>query len=247
MGKPRRGGVQHAGDRIPGLVEEPLQPLEPVVGCSRRGSRQSAFRDPRPHDEPLEPPLRRPRAVRLLELGIARDAQGWGWEVTSTGYGDLQGGSDRNRFYTDTFSGTSSASPIIVGALACTQGVLKAKNMPLMTSARGGELLRATGSPQQAAPSRPVSQRIGNRPNLRELIPAALRQWVHNKQITITYALTSPQNAWAYVQDIGWRRIATGSPDGVTNVFALACEAQASGKPVHVYIDDSQLYNIWLS
>jgi hypothetical protein len=32
----------------------------------------------------------------------------------------------------------------------------------------------------------------------------------------------------------------------VTNVHAMACEAQASGKPVHVYIDDVKLYNIWL-
>jgi hypothetical protein len=179
--------------------------------------------------------------------GSRVDAQGWGWEVTSAGYGDLQGGGDRNRWYTDQFSGTSSASPIVVGALACTQGVLKSKGMPLMTSEVARSLLRSTGSAQQAATGRPVSQRIGSRPNLRQLIPAALRQWVHNTTIQYTYALTASQSVWAYIKDLGWRQVETGAPDGVSNVFAMACEAQASGKTVHVYIDDTKLYNIWLS
>jgi hypothetical protein len=174
------------------------------------------------------------------------DAQGWGWEVTSSGYGDLQGGSDANRWYTDVFSGTSSASPIVLGALACTQGVLKAEGMPLMSSERARQLLRSTGSPQQSATDRPATQRIGNRPNLRQLIPAALRQWIYSTTIQYTYALTASQSAWAYIKNIGWRQVATGSPDGVTNVHTIACEAQASGKPVHVYIDDTKLYNIWI-
>lgn len=102
------------------------------------------------------------------------DAQGWGREVTTTGYGDLQGGANRDLWYTDQFSGTSSASPIVVGALGCVQGILKARKKPLLTSGQAISLLRSTGSPQQDAPSRPRTQRIGNRPDLRELIPAAL-------------------------------------------------------------------------
>jgi len=43
-----------------------------------------------------------------------------------------------------------------------------------MTSDQARRLLRATGSPQQDAPGRAASQRIGNRPNLRELIPTAV-------------------------------------------------------------------------
>lgn len=112
--------------------------------------------------------------------GALVDAQGWGREVTSTGYGDLQGGSNRNQFYTDTFSGTSSASPIVVGALACVQGVLKAHGRIPLSPARAREVLRATGSPQQDAPGRPATQRIGNRPNLRQIIPSVLQQrnWI---------------------------------------------------------------------
>ncbi len=117
--------------------------------------------------------------------GSRVDAQGWGWLVATTGYGDLQGAppppdSNKNQWYTDEFSGTSSASPIVVGALACVQGTLKARGRIPLSPARCRELLRATGTPQQDAPGRPRSQRIGNRPNLRQLIPAALQtgQWV---------------------------------------------------------------------
>jgi hypothetical protein len=106
--------------------------------------------------------------------GACVDAQGWGREVTSTGYGDLQGGTNVDLWYTGRFSGTSSASPIVVGALACVQGVLRAHGRPRLSPARARELLRATGSPQQDAPGRPATQRIGNRPNLRQLIPTAL-------------------------------------------------------------------------
>jgi hypothetical protein len=54
--------------------------------------------------------------------GAAIDAQGWGREVATSGYGDLQNGGDERLWYTATFAGTSSASPIVVGALACAQG-----------------------------------------------------------------------------------------------------------------------------
>lgn len=108
--------------------------------------------------------------------GALVDAQGWGREVTSTGYGDLQGGANQDLWYTDQFSGTSSASPIVVGALACVQGVLKANGRIPLRAGRARQLLRATGSPQQDAPGRPRTQRIGNRPDLRQLIPAALAQ-----------------------------------------------------------------------
>ncbi len=122
--------------------------------------------------------------------GSAVDAQGWGREVTATGYGDLWKDPDdrnnRDRWFTDRFSGTSSASPIVVGALGSIQGYLKAKGRIPLTPSRARQLLRSTGSPQQSAPSRPVSQRIGNRPNLRQLIQAV-----------------SPTNSWVGVQFTG--------------------------------------------
>lgn len=102
--------------------------------------------------------------------GALVDVQGWGREVTTCGYGDLQGGADENLWYTDTFSGTSSASPIVVGALGCIQGVRRARGQAALTPAQARTTLRGTGSPQQDAPGRPTAQRIGNRPNLREVL-----------------------------------------------------------------------------
>lgn len=102
--------------------------------------------------------------------GSAVDAQGWGREVTTTGYGDRQGGTNEDFWYTNLFSGTSSASPIVVGALASTQGNRRARGAALLTPATARNLLRTTGSPQQDAPARPATQRIGTRPNLRQMI-----------------------------------------------------------------------------
>ncbi len=103
--------------------------------------------------------------------GTLVDAQGLGREVTTTAYGDLQGGVDEDEWYTNTFSGTSSASPIVVGALGCVQGVRRAQGRAPLTPAQARNSLRTTGSPQQDAPGRPSTQRIGNRPDLRQLIP----------------------------------------------------------------------------
>ncbi|MEV6279883.1 S8 family peptidase [Nocardia sp. NPDC051832] len=106
--------------------------------------------------------------LAFSNYGSRVDTQGWGREVTTTGYGDLQGGDDEDYWYTDTFSGTSSASPIVVGAIACYQGI-RATGPGRLTPTEIRARLRATGSPQTAAPNRPATQRIGNLPDLRAL------------------------------------------------------------------------------
>ena len=145
--------------------------------------------------------------------GSRIDCQGWGWEVTSTGYGDLQGGSSEDLWYTDQFSGTSSASPTVVGALACVQGVLRRAGRIPLSPARARELLRATGSPQQDAPGRPGSQRIGNRPNLRQLIPLALqtREWV-GVQFTGTVPANATQRWFTFNWPAHWHVVWTVVP-----------------------------------
>ncbi|WP_189031088.1 S8 family serine peptidase [Paenibacillus albidus] len=102
--------------------------------------------------------------------GSAIDAQGWGREVTTAGYGDLSRGSGENSWYTDQFSGTSSASPIVAGALACLQSIHLTRGGRQLPYATVREMLRTTGTPQQDAPGRPASQRIGNLPDLRAMI-----------------------------------------------------------------------------
>jgi hypothetical protein len=178
--------------------------------------------------------------------GARVDAQGWGREVTTTGYGDLQGGGNRDLWYTDTFSGTSSASPIVVGALGCVQGVIRNQGGALLNSHAARTLVRSTGSPQQAAPDRPASQRIGNRPDLRQMIPAAARTWQTNKKVLMTYTTHHSMNAHAYIEGVGWRKVEPRSTDGVTNVFALLCEARANDRPVNAYVDGSLIHQLYL-
>jgi hypothetical protein len=149
--------------------------------------------------------------------GAAIDAQGWGREVTSTGYGDLQGGTNSDLWYTDTFSGTSSASPIVVGALGCVQGVLRARGRIPLSPARARELLRATGSAQQDAPGRPATQRIGNRPDLRQLIAQATQtgSWT-GTQFTGNVAAGQTHCWFTYNWPAQWHVVWTVVPTSVT-------------------------------
>ncbi len=102
--------------------------------------------------------------------GSAVDAQGWGREVTTTGYGDLQRGSE-HRAYTDGFSGTSSASPVVVGALGCVQGILRARSQAPLTPARARALLRRGCTPQADRKEAPADRvRIGGRPDVRKML-----------------------------------------------------------------------------
>jgi len=145
------------------------------------------------------------------------DAQGWGREVTTTGYGDLQGGSNADLWYTDTFSGTSSASPIVVGALGSVQGVLRAQGRIPLSPARARELLRSTGSAQQDAPGRPATQRIGNRPNLRQLIAQATQtnSWT-GTQFTGTVAAGQTRCWFTFNWPAHWHVVWTVVPTSVT-------------------------------
>ena len=166
-------------------------------------------------------------------FGDALDVQAWGQEVTTTGYGDLQGGPDANAWYTDRFAGTSSAGAIVVGVLGCMQGVKRAQGVPLLTPATARALLRATGSPQQAAPAFPATQRIGRRPDLRQMIggvaeadvPVPLhRYW--NAQIPDHFYTTN----WAEL----------GAGNAVWQYEGVACRVHAQAAPGTV-----PLYRYW--
>ena len=87
------------------------------------------------------------------------DLNGWGSSVTTCGYGNLQGGAE-TVWYTSTFSGTSSASPIVAGAVACLQGMSKAHWGITLNASLAAEILRLTGTPYIG------SKRIGSRPDL---------------------------------------------------------------------------------
>jgi subtilase family protein len=105
-------------------------------------------------------------------VGASLDAQGWGAELTTLGYGDLQGGPTEDVWYTDRFGGTSGAAALVAGVAASLQGMqLAGAKRPPLTPADMRLLLRQSGSPQQDRPEAPAdSHRIGSRPDLLALM-----------------------------------------------------------------------------
>jgi hypothetical protein len=85
------------------------------------------------------------------------------WRVTTTGYGDYYRLGENN-FYTNTFAGTSSASPIITGAAVALAGQLWFSNGSVYNPREIRELFRRQGTPQAGG------GHIGPRPDLRDQI-----------------------------------------------------------------------------
>jgi len=95
----------------------------------------------------------------FTNYGSRVDLEGWGSSVTTTGYGDLWNtGPDST--YTATFNGTSSATPIVTGAVASLQGQALALFGAPLSPGLVEEILSRTGSPYTG------SKEIGERPNL---------------------------------------------------------------------------------
>jgi subtilisin family serine protease len=104
--------------------------------------------------------------------GARVDVQGWGRKVATLDYGDLQScdGEERDyadRDYTDEFSGTSSASPIVAGAAVILEGVARQRGR-VLSPRQLRDLLRSTGTPQAGD----TKKQIGPRPDLARALDA---------------------------------------------------------------------------
>jgi subtilisin family serine protease len=94
-------------------------------------------------------------------FGRCVDVQGWGENVVTCGYGDLEDPGDPHCRFTAAFSGTSAAAAMIAGTLACLQGVRKvdpSKGYITPANARAVLLTHATKAPASYEP-------IGDRPD----------------------------------------------------------------------------------
>lgn len=74
---------------------------------------------------------------------------------------------------------------------------------------------------------------------------AAIVSWQNNKAVLSTYTSPHSMNAWAYIQDNGWRKVQSLTPDGVTNTFALLVDAQSVNARVNVYLDGTTIYQAY--
>ncbi len=107
--------------------------------------------------------------LSFASYGTRYDLQGWGENVVTTGYGDLYNADGTDYAYTSVFAGTSSASPIVAGAVACCVGRWKG------VGGLGGTLtpaiLRTVLKNTATAQVTPPAGNIGGRPNLLAAFP----------------------------------------------------------------------------
>jgi hypothetical protein len=109
--------------------------------------------------------------LSFSSYGSRVDVQGWGENVTTTGYGDAYNPTnDVRRHYTKSFNGTSSATPIVAGTVLVIQGVRKACGLPPATPLEMRDLLVRTGIRQGS----PRARNIGPLPNLQAALRASV-------------------------------------------------------------------------
>jgi len=102
--------------------------------------------------------------------GSRMDVHAWGSEIFTTGYGDLYDGGTLQTRYTYQFGGTSGASPMIVGAALCLQGIAREAYGSPLAPAAIRTILHETGV------SHVGSRYIGPRPNLGPAAERVLEQ-----------------------------------------------------------------------
>jgi serine protease len=100
-------------------------------------------------------------AESFTNYGSRMDVHAWGSQIVTTGYGDLYNGGSPQTEYTAGFGGTSGASPMVVGAALCLQGVALANLDGTFSPLALRALLHDTGVPH-LDPTR----EIGPRPDL---------------------------------------------------------------------------------
>jgi len=94
--------------------------------------------------------------------GTRVDLNGWGFNVATLAYGDLQGDPEfpEQQWYTAQFNGTSSATPVVTGAVVGLQGMVRAMHGMDLDARLARDILLATGT-MSTGP-----QLIGARPDL---------------------------------------------------------------------------------
>jgi serine protease len=120
--------------------------------------------------------------VCSTNYGSRVDLQGWGENVTTTGYGDLQNLGDPTTLYTEEFGGTSAATAMVAGAVASFQGIALHRHYTL-TPEEIRNALHDTGTAQDTSIT---TNNIGPLPNLIDAI---------NKKIPATVKLLTPPDA----------------------------------------------------
>ncbi len=103
-------------------------------------------------------------------FGSRIDCYGWGEDIVTAGYGDLDPGTGDDSTYTNTFGGTSGASPMVTGAALIVQGMHEVNAGTRLSPGQMRWLLSTFGTPQGAG----VGGNIGVMPDLDQIIQFGL-------------------------------------------------------------------------
>jgi len=154
--------------------------------------------------------------LSFSNYGTRVDLQGWGEAVYTTGYGSLYNSEGVDRWYTGTFSGTSSAAPNVASAVALLSSVDEAYNTfmnRMLDPARMIHLLRFTGSPQQHG-IHPPWEIIGTRPDVKTAIQiSGITDTLYKKPGYVDYCPNGMPDFCMYL-DSGWTGYTRWTYDG---------------------------------
>ena len=125
------------------------------------------------------------RRLPFSSYGSRVDAQGYGQNVVTTGFGDLFGEGDRRRSYTDRMGGTSSAAAVVAGAVAVLQGIVKADGRPPLKPKQVRRLLYRTGSWPDGGERESA---IGPLPNLASAVSALGFEVLHKAIVPLFFS-----------------------------------------------------------
>ncbi len=71
-------------------------------------------------------------------------------------------------------------------------------------------------------------------------------QWYSALAVDSVFTTHHGQNGWASLSGLGWRKIQTGAPDGVTNMLAVFTVARSKNLKVTVNADTTTVFQTYL-
>lgn len=70
--------------------------------------------------------------------------------------------------------------------------------------------------------------------------------WQNNKKILGLWAINQDRNAWVYVQDLGWRKIAADNDNIFFDMLTQLATAKSANRPVNVYQQSSIITQVYV-
>lgn len=191
-----------------------------------------------------------PARARLWfsNYGSRVDLQGNGEAVVSTGYGDLYNMEGADNFYTAHFGGTSSASPIVSGAVILLQSAYKdRKGGAVLAPAQVRSLLKATGKPQTNGQYAAATHPVGPLPDVYKAVKEALTNVTAISPVAVPSSFTLYPNPSAGVFTLNFDHSNVAATVQVCNsAGTLVRELPGNSKMIRLDLSDQPAGMYWL-